>query len=275
MKDLIATLISLVRNAHAPVIVLPSPDGDGEAHYSRDGEKWTAVQRVGPRVRVVEHGFTDIGDFCAFVSSRYADAPCDVLVDGQNLRITCNTRPHEHHHDLITCAISRHPAASAWLGMAAWHTQQEVVEHLRGFGAFIIDDGGAAKLLGLFAQLNLTSRGEWKSEVDHIGRVVVQAASKGETMNVRLPETIRCRLPWFQGVEVDGVEPMYAAEFMVSMERNDKGQPVFRLSLPERPLLEQDALGGVVECVTQATAGVHGIQIGRGKASTATVPKLG
>lgn len=275
MKNLIDSILTAIRDNHEPVKVLPSPDGNGEIHVLRDGEKWRETHITGPKARVVEHAFTDLSDFCAFIADRHESSPCDVLVDGSSSSVTCHTSPGERYQDMLTLSLVTHPACKAWLGMAAWKTQQQVVEHLRGFGGAVTDDGGADFLLSKFLTLKLTAKEEWVSEVDSKGRTVVQSASRGEQMSVTLPDVVNIEIPWFRGVEIDGEGCSYACELLLSMDKDDKGRPIFKFTMPSRPLVEHSALCDVSDALRQGLVAVTGCRVGQGRAKTQIVPRLG
>jgi len=272
MMSILDSLINAIRGAHEPVKTLPHPSGDGQILVLRDGDSWRSKIDRGPTRTVPRHEFSDLTDFCSYVAARFKPEPCELLVDGLRACVTAYQDPHRAElDDRVSCSLPKHPAYVAWNEMSGWHSQQEVVEHLRGFGDYVLDEGGKEWLLSLFQQLGLTAREEWTSEVDGHGRIVVRSASTKEAMSSRLPTSVDVEVPIYRGVLVGDVEPVYTLELLIGMEKDEKGRPLFRFTCPRLPLVLHDALGDVVLCLRER---LPGTLIGRGVAKVDEVPAL-
>jgi len=272
MKNILETLINTIRGCHKPVEVLPHPSGDGQILILRDGDSWRSSLDAGPKRTVARHVFADLEDFCTYVARRLSGDRCEVLVHGDGMLVTAFKDVHRADLDSrASCRTTTHPAFAAWRSMDIWCTQQQVVEHLRGFGDYLVGDGAQAWLISTFQQLALTAKAEWISEVDSHGRIVVQSQSSKEAMSTKLPTSVEISVPIFRGVLVDDIEPTYVMELLISMDKDVKGRPLFRFSCPRLSLVTHEAFGDVVRCLRER---LPDVLIGRGEPKTEEVPAL-
>ena len=73
----------------------------------------------------------------------------------------------------------------------------------------------------------------------------------------------------------DDYVPRAYRDRTIRMDKDDKGRPIFKFTMPSRPLVEHSALCDVSDALRQGLVAVTGCRVGQGRAKTQIVPRLG
>ena len=243
MQTLLLTLLNFVREGlQAQVAPQPTLCADGKQRVViRDGFKLeTLPTRPALSVR---HKFGDLDSIAGWLTAHSDPKRTHVLVGKEAVRASVD--PRDPSTDVVSLPWETHPALQPWLNACADQLDAEdLFTLIREQQAAVVGDARA--IMSGVSNVSLIETKDVKLQLDPAtGSVIASGNSGGKALTGTVPAEISIHTPVLLGVRsADGHEFCYGQRVLVKWSSGRDGGLVFKLSMPDLPVVRLDALAG-------------------------------